>query len=208
MKLCSICEKRPAKRDCPAVASTICSVCCGRDRMIKLHCPEICAYLDLGRKATAERVVKERSIFFGRHGFPYDERIVTSMRTLTIFEAGIVKVQREDFNALRDQDIAEGIDTAIRTLGTFQSGLIYNHHAETAAAQLVSESILETAEILRRADDQAKPPTETEIIRSLEVFRQILNFHLQRGHDGRDYIRFVSQFFPYPEEKRSLIITS
>src|SRR5206468_9889334 len=98
-------------------------------------------------------------------------------------------------------------DTAIRTLGTFESGLLYTHQADTAAAQIVAATLLKTVELIQRQADPARVPKAGEIISLLKIFRIIVNFHLRRGSDGRDYLRFVSQFFPYPEqEKKSLII--
>src|SRR5258708_415852 len=122
MRLCSICEKRPAKRACPALASSICPVCCARDRMIKLKCPESCEYLQSGRKTAIEKIGQERIRFIEQQGISYDQKIATSMRTMMIFEGAIVETQRMEFKSLKDQDIADGIDTAIRTLGTFESG--------------------------------------------------------------------------------------
>src|SRR5215467_1339961 len=137
MRLCSICEKRPAKRDCPALASMICSVCCARDRMIKIKCPEACEYLQAGRKSSIEKIGNDRIRFIEQQGIPYDQRVAAGMRTMMIFEGAIVETQRMEFQSLKDQDIADGVDTAIRTLGTFESGLLYTHQADTAAAQLV-----------------------------------------------------------------------
>jgi len=129
------------------------------------------------------------------------------MLTMMIFEGAIVETQRMEFRSLVDQDIGDGIDTAIRTLGTFESGLLYTHQADTAAGQLVADSILKTVELIQREADPTRVPKPAEIISLLKIFRIIIDFHLRRGNDGRDYLRFVSQFFPYPEEeKRSLII--
>ena len=49
-KLCKICESRRAKRFCPAVHGEICSLCCGREREVTLHCPLDCEYLQEARK--------------------------------------------------------------------------------------------------------------------------------------------------------------
>lgn len=41
---CSLCGQRRGKRRCPALASFICSVCCGEKRGRTIRCPKVCAY--------------------------------------------------------------------------------------------------------------------------------------------------------------------
>ena len=207
MRLCSICEKRPAKRSCPALASSICPICCARDRMLKIQCPELCSFLQAGRKSSLEKIGEDRARYVEKHGIPYDEKFIDAMRTMMVFEGGIVEAQRQELQSLADQDIIDGVDTAIRTLTTFESGLLYTHQAETAAGQLVAECILKTFELIQKEIEPEAVPRPSELIDALKKFRIIVNFHIERGQDGRDYIRFVSQFFEYPVKKPSLIIT-
>ena len=42
---CPICEKRRARRFCPAKGEKICDVCCGTEREVSIDCPVDCAYL-------------------------------------------------------------------------------------------------------------------------------------------------------------------
>ena len=55
MASCHICNKRAGKRACPAVGNGICAVCCARDRMIELACPDTCGYLISGREHAKAR---------------------------------------------------------------------------------------------------------------------------------------------------------
>jgi len=45
MAVCSRCRQRKPKRDCPALGSAICSLCCGQARNKDFHCPESCRFL-------------------------------------------------------------------------------------------------------------------------------------------------------------------
>ena len=47
---CAICEKRKAKRFCPAVHGRICPQCCGEQREVTLDCPSDCPYLRQARE--------------------------------------------------------------------------------------------------------------------------------------------------------------
>lgn len=52
---CPICQKRKAKRFCPAKATTICTVCCGTEREVTIDCPSDCLYLVASRPYDFER---------------------------------------------------------------------------------------------------------------------------------------------------------
>src|SRR5436853_6780999 len=60
MPVCPICNKRAAKRSCPALRTKICAVCCARERMIELACPDSCTYLRDARTQMAAREVEWR----------------------------------------------------------------------------------------------------------------------------------------------------
>src|SRR5437764_15297125 len=48
--LCTICQKRRARRFCPAVNGDICTICCGTEREVSLTCPLHCEYLEEAHK--------------------------------------------------------------------------------------------------------------------------------------------------------------
>src|SRR6185369_11609660 len=47
---CAICEIRRPKRYCPGVRGEICSLCCGNEREVSVHCPFECEFLQDARK--------------------------------------------------------------------------------------------------------------------------------------------------------------
>ena len=42
---CPQCGRRRARRSCPALGVSICSRCCGADRLVRIACPPTCAHL-------------------------------------------------------------------------------------------------------------------------------------------------------------------
>src|SRR5437763_13803477 len=60
MPVCPICNRRAAKRSGPALRTKICAVCCARERMIELACPDSCTYLSDARTQMAAREVEWR----------------------------------------------------------------------------------------------------------------------------------------------------
>ena len=54
--VCPICNKRKAKRPCPARAESICSICCGTEREVTIDCPSDCMYLVVSREYDLSRL--------------------------------------------------------------------------------------------------------------------------------------------------------
>ena len=42
---CPLCNRRRARRSCPALGKQICAVCCGTKRQVEITCPSDCSYL-------------------------------------------------------------------------------------------------------------------------------------------------------------------
>ncbi len=53
--VCDYCHTRKGKRPCPALGS-ICSLCCGENRLTKINCPADCPYLEAGTDYQRQRV--------------------------------------------------------------------------------------------------------------------------------------------------------
>jgi hypothetical protein len=122
--VCPICNKRKAKRLCPARAESICSICCGTEREVTIDCPSDCAYLMMSREYDLSRLeidwakvpfaeVKFNRSFAQTHG----PLLVYLDRAASKFAAG----HRE----LVDTDVLVALQTLAETYRTQASGIIY-----------------------------------------------------------------------------------
>lgn len=68
MNQCAYCHQRKGKRPCPALGGGICSLCCGEHRLLRISCPNDCAFLDSGsdyqQKRLAEQFMPVRRNFY------------------------------------------------------------------------------------------------------------------------------------------------
>lgn len=55
MAKCVSCNSRKGKRNCPALASLICSQCCGAKRVKEIDCPEDCFYMGKSQQYFTDR---------------------------------------------------------------------------------------------------------------------------------------------------------
>src|SRR4051812_4524381 len=58
--VCPLCQRRKARRDCPALGRAICSVCCGTKRLAEINCPDTCVHLSAAR-ANPPAVVRRQN---------------------------------------------------------------------------------------------------------------------------------------------------
>jgi len=73
MALCVHCQKRKAKRRCPALGSELCPLCCGLMRDRELRCPPSCPHLARHRPYQERKIIDRKASRPG--GAPRDERL-------------------------------------------------------------------------------------------------------------------------------------
>ena len=213
MTVCSRCNKRAAKRYCPALRTKICAVCCAQERMIELACPESCQYLRSGREQAAEREreLHRREVAEGRFMPEISQRLLP---VLYAVDTAIIGAQRDKKFALSDLVDAEAlaaVETTIKNLETEESGLIYEHRA-------ASPRVEEVARRIRAALDEAEKEMAEEgrlrrgeMIKVLNFLRDMIQSHIRRGQaeqqgSPRHYICYISLFIPWPEEATKPLI--
>jgi hypothetical protein len=213
MHVCPRCNKRPAKRQCPALRTNICAVCCSRERMIELACPESCSYLIEARTTVSQREMALRR-----------KETEADPRDLRLSERGFVAldaIQRAVVNAqrgigavaFRDLDDAEtlaAIETTIKNIETQESGLIYEHPAASQRIGELSRRIRDGLEEMAKEVPAEARPKRSEILKALAFMREAVNAHIQRAagnaEASRTFIRYVTLFYPWPEQSTAPLI--
>jgi hypothetical protein len=147
---CPACGQRKAKRACPALGQTICSVCCATKRGVEINCPADCAHLTATREhpAAIVRRQQERDVAV----------LLPSIRHLTerqhqlffLFQTAIIRHQPDGFARLNDDDVAEAAATVAATLETASRGVIYEHSAQSPVAQRLGKELQATLEQMRQ----------------------------------------------------------
>jgi hypothetical protein len=149
---CPSCRERKPKRSCPALGTTICTVCCATKRQVEIACPADCVYLTSARSHPPAVVQRrqERDLSFV---LPIvSELTETQYRLLLLFQSAVVSHAPAALPGLRDGDVAEAAAAAAATLETARKGIIYEHQAVSVPAQrLTAEFGKVTADLAARA---------------------------------------------------------
>ena len=198
---CAICEKRPAKRFCPAKGEKICAICCGREREVTIDCPSDCTYLVAARRYEAEH----RKPLTGDE-YPYRDVVV---REDFVYErwpviVGIAsatlnfQLQRKD---LSDSDALAAIAATAETLRTLGTGIYYERPPDGPVARALYGAIGEfLQEFRKRESARAGSP----VLRDSDAF-QLMVFLLRVGKQesngrprSRAFLDFLRARFPLP----------
>jgi hypothetical protein len=132
---CPVCDQRKARRACPALGQTICTVCCGTKRLVAINCPADCVHLAVAREHPAAVVRRQQELDVAL--------LMPTLRHLTerqhqlffLFHSAIARHTPEGFARLTDDDVAQAAAATAATLETAARGVIYEHAAESPTAQ-------------------------------------------------------------------------
>lgn len=133
--VCPVCDQRKARRACPALGQTICTVCCGTKRLVEINCPGDCPHLNAAREHPAA-VVKRQQERDVALLLPTIQHLTERQHQLFfLFHGVIARHTPAGFARLNDEDVAEAAGVAAATLETAARGVIYEHAAQSPVAQ-------------------------------------------------------------------------
>lgn len=130
------------------------------------------------------------------------------MLALNIIEQAIVNTQRGvEGTALRDltdEEIFAAVENAIKNAETEESGLIYEHSADSPRIAEISRRIRAALDKMNSEIPAEARPRRGDALRALTFTREAVKAHIRRGAGdaevSRGYVRYVTLFSPWPEE--------
>jgi len=182
--------------------------------MIELACPESCPYLIDARISASKRESELRAkeaITVSASEMSLSDRGLTALERI---ERAIVNAQRgigsPPIPDLQDSEILAAVENSIKNLETEETGLIYEHRADTPRINELSGRMRDGLSKFEELPPESRP-RRSEIIKALSFTRESVRAHLKRAAadpaESRSYFRYISLFYQWPEEAtRSLII--
>jgi hypothetical protein len=134
---CPICQKRPAKRFCPARREDICTVCCATKRLVEIACPEDCRYLEAGQRHPAA-VIKRQidhdvTLLMATIGRLSEQQL----QLFFLLQSMVLSHEPDGLAKLRDSDVAEATAALATSLETASKGVIF----EVASTSVPAEGL-------------------------------------------------------------------
>jgi hypothetical protein len=166
---CPSCGQRKARRACPALNQTICTVCCATKRLAEIDCPEDCSHLAATREHPAAPVKRQQQQDVAlllpsiRH---LNER---QYQLFFLFHNAIARHVPQGFGRLVDEDIEQAAAAVAATLETAARGVIYEHAAASLPAQRLAT---ELTALLGQIREQGGTVSDAESAIALRAIEQ------------------------------------
>jgi hypothetical protein len=198
---CSICEKRPPKRFCPAKGEKICPVCCGRERETTIDCPLDCPYLIAARRYEAEhrKPVPPEDLPYRdlqvRPDFVYEHWDVVAGLAATILQFQIQN------NELNDSGAASAIEALAETYRTLGTGIYYERPPDAPLARALYGQLGQSLQEFRKeraARVGFVSLKDSEIFQLLAFLLRVAKQETNGRARSRAFLDFLRIRFPLP----------
>ncbi len=198
---CPICEKRRAKRFCPAKAQIICSVCCGSEREVTIDCPSDCPYLMASRQYDYER----REIDWSKVPFPEIKIPPSALGDHTKLLAALaytVCIYSRENRALVDSDVVATLQSLAETYRTLSSGIYYEKPPDYRLRRELYENLKDAIKDYKEAEARqvGMMSVRDGVIRDALIFlAQLGASHANGRPKGRAYLDLLRTQFKSEE---------
>jgi hypothetical protein len=202
---CPICQKRKAKRPCPARAESICTVCCGTEREVTIDCPLDCPYLMASREYDATRQQLDRP----KLPFPDVEISLTFLRKqgklLEELNYAICDFAAEHREVV-DADVLAALQSLAEAYRTLTSGIYYENPPVHPLQRGVYEELKTAVADFKKDEAQRQGMTTTRDgdIRDVLIFLTQLGATRSNGRPkGRAHLDFLRGMLPEEEFQKA-----
>jgi hypothetical protein len=202
---CPVCEKRKAKRYCPARAESICTVCCGTEREVTIDCPSGCSYLVESRKHEHDRrEIDWAAVPFGNVQVP-KSTVIRHELLITEFAYTICKYARDNL-PVTDSDVIASLKSLAEAYQTLSSGIYYEKPPDYVLQRGLYEALEAAIKDYKKAgsvDPGFETPRDSEV-RDILIFLTQLGATRTNGRPkGRAYLDLLRGQFKSDELHKS-----
>jgi len=211
---CVLCEKRKAKRTCPAKEGSICAPCCGEKRVLEVDCPETCAYLKAGREHESSEFAKRL-----QSGDPLEQeknrQILSENRDVIAHLEYTIAQHRLVGRGLTDRDAFKAVALLLDAYRTEDKGVLYEKTSDDLRVESLRKELREIIEKYRNpeadhADGAVEPKRARMKLRDTIECLEFLHFMIaayskDRGSENC-YVDFLARMTPKRETGSSIIM--
>lgn len=197
---CRICQTRKPRRYCPGVSGDICTICCGAEREVTVHCPLDCPYLAEAR--LHEKLVEVKAEEIPNQDVRVTEEFLREHEPLLVFLGAKLLESTLAAAGAVDADLREALESLIRTYRTLESGLYYESRPAHPVAGAIHQNLQEAIQQLRKelSGQGAASVRDAEILGVL-VFLQRVGLHQDNGRPkGRVFVDYLRAHFPQKQQ--------
>ena len=153
---CPLCQRRPAKRFCPAKREEICAVCCATKRLAEIACPEDCRYLESAQRHPAavirKQIDQDVTLLMATIGRLSEQQL----QLFFLMQSMVLSYKPEGFAKLSDSDLALAAGALATSLEAAGKGLIFAEATASVPAEGLRRALMPIIEeVTSRASSRA-----------------------------------------------------
>ncbi len=192
---CPLCEKRKGKRLCPGKGESICTHCCGTQRLVTIPCPRDCIYLTGEHAPAWEGRETERRRDALRIA-PYAQDLPPgAARVFFLALVGITGLRRGRSD-LTDALLFEAVTALRKTVATRTRGVLYDHQPADLRAVGLWEELRRIFEA-RAEDGRSVAPDDADLLPALEALEASLGAVLSEGAGPAAFLGSAERLVSY-----------
>ena len=165
---CPLCQKRPTKRFCPALRQEICPVCCATKRLVEIHCPEDCRYLDAAHRHPAavvkRQIDKDLAVLMSSVGKLSEQQL----QLLFLMQSMVLSFKPDGLARLTDLDLALATGALAHSLETAGKGLIFEAAIASVPAEALRQALKPVVEEITKAGGARAEQEVAVVLRGME----------------------------------------
>ena len=212
---CPVCNQRKARRACPALSQTICTVCCATKRLVEIDCPSDCVHLAAAREHPAAVVKRQQERDVAALLPTLRELTERQQQLFFLLHGAIARHTPEGFARLNDDDVEAAAGALASTFETASRGVIYEHTPDSPVAHRLAADLKAMVEEIRKQGAKVYDHETAVVLRAIE--RGARDTRKQLGGDAGAYLAMMGRLLQVnrlaqaaspegPEESRSSIV--
>jgi hypothetical protein len=190
---CPICQKRPAKRFCPARSEEICTVCCATKRLVEIKCTEDCRYLESAQRHPAA-VVKRQidhdvTLLMATIGRLSEQQL----QLFFLLQSMVLSYTPEGLARLTDADVALATGSLATSLETASKGVIFEEASASVPAEGLRRALKPVVEEVTKDGGSRVEREVATVLRGMERGARHEGGFISDGETS--YLELVSRVF-------------
>ncbi len=138
---CPLCQKRPAKRACPALRQQICPICCATKRQVEIACPSDCVFLETAHRHPAAVVKRQIDQDVGILMATLGNISERQLQLFFILQTIVVRHKPSGLTSLEDLDVAQAAAALATTLESASKGVIFDESTNSPVAEALRREL-------------------------------------------------------------------
>lgn len=210
MRVCPLCQKRPAKRGCPALGHDICTVCCGTKRLVEIRCTEDCRHLESAQRHPAAVVKKQIDHDVSRLMASVGRLSEQQLQLFFLLQSMVLSYEPEGLARLVDDDVALATGALAKALETASKGVIFEEATTSLVAEGLRRAMKPVIEEVTKGGGSRAEREVAIVLRAMERGARHDGGHIPDG--DQTYLDLVGRVFQQkpqaarPPEKPRIVI--